>query len=297
MSCTAWHDNLTERLYGEIEKGDDARLTAHLDSCASCRQTLDAFQSVRGLMRDDEQDVRRVPRVVVLRERFRFRPALMAASLAGTVILAGLGAGAGYAWAIVSGAAAQPTVPGGDALIRPADGPRARTRLRIRRGRRSRRVRPAGDSSGCSAAPSGHHLALRPQPRWSLEANGTARSENWSERELGPVANTRHTFGRRGTEFPLTPLGSNPGTRELIVAAGVAPGDWSTGGGARNLLEAGPRSLLRRLRRMPRRGGARGPSAGRISAVPPPRGPRAVPPEKIAQSGARPTGSSRRCKR
>jgi Putative zinc-finger len=97
MSCTAWQDSLTERLYGEIGREDDVRLTSHLESCASCRETLDAFQRVRNLMREDEPDVRRVPRVVVLRDRFRFRPALMAASLMGTVVLAGLGAGAGYA--------------------------------------------------------------------------------------------------------------------------------------------------------------------------------------------------------
>src|SRR4051794_41290162 len=47
---------------------------------------------------------------------------------------------------IFSGATAQSTLSGGDVLIRPADGPRTRTRLGIRRGRRSRLVRPAGES-------------------------------------------------------------------------------------------------------------------------------------------------------
>jgi hypothetical protein len=97
MSCKSWQDSLTEKLYGEIEEQDDARLTAHLETCASCRDSLDAFQRMRSLMQADDAEVRRVPRVVVLRDRFRFRPALMAASLLGTVILAGLGAGAGYA--------------------------------------------------------------------------------------------------------------------------------------------------------------------------------------------------------
>jgi Putative zinc-finger len=97
MSCKTWQESLTEKLYGEIGDEDDARLTVHLESCANCRDSLDAFQRVRSLMREDDNDVRRVPRVVVLRDRFRFRPALMAASLLGTVVLAGLGAGAGYA--------------------------------------------------------------------------------------------------------------------------------------------------------------------------------------------------------
>jgi hypothetical protein len=96
-------------LYGEIGEEDDARLTVHLETCASCRDSLDAFQRVRSLMREDDNDVRRVPRVVVLRDRFRFRPALMAASLLGTVVLAGLGAGAGYA--LGSGRAPAPAAP------------------------------------------------------------------------------------------------------------------------------------------------------------------------------------------
>jgi len=108
MSCTAWHDSLTERLYGEIGRDDDVRLTAHLESCASCRETLDTFQRVRSVLREDEQDVRRVPRVVVLRDRLRFRPALMAASLAGMVVLAGLGAGAGYALGLGHASASAP---------------------------------------------------------------------------------------------------------------------------------------------------------------------------------------------
>lgn len=97
MSCTTWHDSLTSRLYGEIGKEDDVALSAHLESCVSCRETLDEFQRVRTLLREDEPDMPLVPRVVVLYDRSRFRPALLAASLLGTAILAGAGAGAGYA--------------------------------------------------------------------------------------------------------------------------------------------------------------------------------------------------------
>ena len=97
MNCTAWHDSLTERLYGEIGAEDDAALTAHLETCAVCRKTLDDFQNVRTLLREDETDTPRVPRVVVLQHRSRFRPTLLAASLLGAVVLAGAGAGAGYA--------------------------------------------------------------------------------------------------------------------------------------------------------------------------------------------------------
>ena len=97
MTCTAWHENLIERLYGEIGAEEDAALTAHLDTCTSCRATLDEFQNVRAQLRDDEKDTPHVPRVVVLQPRSRFRPALLAASILGAVVLAGAGAGAGYA--------------------------------------------------------------------------------------------------------------------------------------------------------------------------------------------------------
>jgi len=97
MSCTIWNESLTERLYGEITPEADAALTTHLASCASCRATLEGFESVRTRLREDEPLVPPRARVVVLRDRPRFRPVLMAASLAGAVVLAGAGAGAGYA--------------------------------------------------------------------------------------------------------------------------------------------------------------------------------------------------------
>ena len=97
MSCTAWNDSLTGRLYDEITPEDDAALDAHLESCASCRSTLDEFRRVRTRLREDEPATPRVPRVVVLNERTRFRPALMAASLLGAAVLAGGTAGVGYA--------------------------------------------------------------------------------------------------------------------------------------------------------------------------------------------------------
>src|SRR5207247_4666166 len=97
MSCTTWNDSLTGRLYGEIAPEDDAALAVHLETCASCRATLDEFRSVRTLLRDEEPDRGRIPRVVVLSNRPRFRPAVMAASLLGAAVLAGAGAGAGYA--------------------------------------------------------------------------------------------------------------------------------------------------------------------------------------------------------
>ena len=96
MSCTTWNESLIGRLYGEIGADDDAALDLHLASCASCRETLDELRSVRTLMRENEPVIARAPRVVVLRDRARFRPALLAASLLGTAILAGGGVGAGY---------------------------------------------------------------------------------------------------------------------------------------------------------------------------------------------------------
>jgi Putative zinc-finger len=97
MPCTAWNDSLTERLYGEIDAENDAALTAHLESCASCRETLDEFRRVSTLLREDEPNIPRTPRVIVLHDRSKLRPALLAASLLGAAVLAGAGAGAGYA--------------------------------------------------------------------------------------------------------------------------------------------------------------------------------------------------------
>jgi hypothetical protein len=104
-------------LYGEIGAEDDAALTAHLKACARCRETLDDFRRVRTLLREDEPEVPRVPRVVVLRDRFRFKTAALAASLFGAAALAGVGAGAGYALGLgraaapASVAAATPAEP------------------------------------------------------------------------------------------------------------------------------------------------------------------------------------------
>ena len=97
MSCSTWNDNLTGRLYGEIEAEDDAALTVHLESCASCRKTLDDFSAVRTRLREDASETPRLTRVVVLEHRSRLRPALLAASILGAFALAGAGAGAGYA--------------------------------------------------------------------------------------------------------------------------------------------------------------------------------------------------------
>jgi anti-sigma factor RsiW len=97
MSCTNWNESLIGRLYGEIEAPDDEALAAHLASCESCRETLDELRGVRTLLRENEPVTPRVPRVVILRDRARFRPALLAASLLGAAVLAGAGAGAGYA--------------------------------------------------------------------------------------------------------------------------------------------------------------------------------------------------------
>lgn len=96
MSCITWNERLVGRLYGEISSEDDAALATHLGSCVDCRATLERLERVRTLLRDDEPIVQPVPRVVVLKERTRFRPALLAASVMGALILAGAAAGAGY---------------------------------------------------------------------------------------------------------------------------------------------------------------------------------------------------------
>jgi hypothetical protein len=131
MSCTNWNESLTGRLYGEIDADADAALTEHLATCAPCRQTLDEFQRVRTVLRENEPEIPRVPRVLVLRDRARFRPALMAASLLGAAVLAGAGAGAGYALgsarqsggsqAIAAPAAAAPGVATAEFIRREVD--------------------------------------------------------------------------------------------------------------------------------------------------------------------------------
>src|SRR5262245_11947484 len=93
MSCSEWKESLAGRLYGELTESEDARLSEHLERCAACRTTLTQFERVRTLMHEDEPAIPRVPRVVVLRERTRFRPALLAASMLAAAVLAGTGAG------------------------------------------------------------------------------------------------------------------------------------------------------------------------------------------------------------
>jgi|SoiMethySBSTD1v2_1073268.scaffolds.fasta_scaffold394769_3 hypothetical protein len=97
MSCERWQEALAGRIYGENEPADDRALESHLESCGACRAALEGLQRVRVLLRENEPEVERPPRVVVLRDTSRFRPALLAASLVGAALLAGVGAGAGYA--------------------------------------------------------------------------------------------------------------------------------------------------------------------------------------------------------
>jgi anti-sigma factor RsiW len=97
MSCERWQEAMVGRLYGEIEPAEDRALESHLGACGPCRAALDELRDVRVLLRDNEPQVERPPRVVFLQDRPRFRPALMAASLVGAALLAGAGAGAGYA--------------------------------------------------------------------------------------------------------------------------------------------------------------------------------------------------------
>src|SRR5258705_1023666 len=97
MSCTTWNESLTGRLYGEITPEDDAALSAHLESCADCRLTLDEFQRVRTRLREDEPATPRTPRVVVVKEPSRFPPALIAPSLLGAAAPAAVTSRLGYA--------------------------------------------------------------------------------------------------------------------------------------------------------------------------------------------------------
>jgi hypothetical protein len=97
MNCARWNDSLIGRLYGEISTEDDAALEQHLSLCSSCRETLEEFGRIRSVLAADEPAVPRLPRVVVLRGSPRWRSAAIAASILGAALLAGTGAGAGYA--------------------------------------------------------------------------------------------------------------------------------------------------------------------------------------------------------
>ena len=157
MSCAMWNEHLIGRLYGEIQADADATFADHLKTCASCREALDGFGRVRTLLRDNEPITPRVPRVVVLRDRHRFRPALMAASLLGAAVLAGAGAGAGYALGS-RGADAPATVA---TVTPPAAGPSTEELVRQEVDRRltalqdARRVANGSTSAGVAVDPSG----------------------------------------------------------------------------------------------------------------------------------------------
>lgn len=156
MSCTTWNESLIGRLYGEIEAEDDAAFADHLASCTTCRETLDDFQRVRTILREDEPIAPRIPRVVVLRDRSRFRPALLAASLLGAAVLAGVGAGAGYAMGL--GRAPVPAAVTGGTPAATAASTEELVRREVDRrlaDLQASRMNAAGSTSVATADPSG----------------------------------------------------------------------------------------------------------------------------------------------
>lgn len=97
MNCEKWNESLIGRVYDEITPEDALALEDHLGGCGACRATLEEFRRVRNVLVTDEPDLPRLPRVVVLRGRGPMRPFALAASILAAALLAGLGAGAGYA--------------------------------------------------------------------------------------------------------------------------------------------------------------------------------------------------------
>jgi hypothetical protein len=98
-------------------------------------------------------------------------------------------------------------------------------------------------------------------------------------RRSGPVRPARFvrpTRARAPVHFDSFFFATTFSPREGMVAAGGAPGEFATGGRSERSLGAGPRSLLRRLRRMLRRRGARG-RLRPYQRGPAPRDGRAVP--------------------
>jgi hypothetical protein len=96
MDCARWNDILI------------GRLAEHLTSCSACRVTLDELGRVRTILAEDEPDVPRLPRVVVLRGGSRWKNTAIAASILGAALLAGTGVGAGYALGARRPAASNP---------------------------------------------------------------------------------------------------------------------------------------------------------------------------------------------
>jgi len=97
MDCERYRTSIAGRLYDENGPEDDAALDAHLALCPACVADLAELTRVRGVLREHEPEVPRVPRVVVLGHRPRFRPALLAASIFGAALVTGGAAGGGYA--------------------------------------------------------------------------------------------------------------------------------------------------------------------------------------------------------
>ena len=108
MRCDIWNERIIGRVYGEVDPADDAELSRHVAGCAACRATLEEFGVIRAMLREHEPPVPEIPKVVVLRDRRAFRPALLAASIVGAALLAGAGAGAGYGWTHRAPAGAAP---------------------------------------------------------------------------------------------------------------------------------------------------------------------------------------------
>jgi hypothetical protein len=148
MDCGHWNESLIGRLYEEISAEDDAALTAHLSECAGCRATLDELRRVRTVLSVDEPEVARVPRVVVLRDRARWRPAALAASILGIAVLAGAGAGAGYA----VGQRRAPVAPTATAAVPASLDPATEALIRSEVERRVAALATAQSGTGAPAA-------------------------------------------------------------------------------------------------------------------------------------------------
>jgi len=65
MSCDKWQEAIVGRLYGEIDPAEDRALESHLATCVACRVALEGLGRLRVVLRDNEPEVERPPRVVV----------------------------------------------------------------------------------------------------------------------------------------------------------------------------------------------------------------------------------------
>lgn len=99
MACDLFKPRLIARLYDELDPAEGPPLDEHLRSCAACADELRALERTRLLLAAGAPRVPAAPRVMILGERTRLRPAMaFAAGIACAALLGAGGIATGAAW-------------------------------------------------------------------------------------------------------------------------------------------------------------------------------------------------------